>query len=261
MTPAWRFPPRSREIQLDERWSFVEKKEAHCTSAEAREGGAGDNWDHTAVDADHRLVLALVPGKRTGENCEQLVREVHRRTGGRTNLLFTSDEHAPYETAIAAVYAHEVPVARRPGPGRPPKPRRLLPPDLADATVRKTRRDGRVVQVVRTVVFGASAIAADRPSAVSQTINTAFVERNNGTARGQNSRLRRKTLGFSKDGNTHHAASFFTADSYNFCWPVRTLTPRTPAGCAPRTPAMSAGLAAHVWPLREWVLDPTFKPT
>ncbi|CAK0741004.1 hypothetical protein CCP3SC1_1250006 [Gammaproteobacteria bacterium] len=85
--------PQTREVQFDEKWSFVFKKEANCTP----EGeNCGDNWDHIAIDAESRLVLSVVPGKRTAENCLQLVEDVSKRTEGKTDLLLTSDEHAPY---------------------------------------------------------------------------------------------------------------------------------------------------------------------
>ena len=61
---------------------------------------AGDIWDHTAIDAESRLLISLVPGKRTSENCEKLVEDVKRRTGHREDMFFTSDEHAPYVKAI-----------------------------------------------------------------------------------------------------------------------------------------------------------------
>ena len=77
--------------------------------------------------------------KRTLENCQKIVGEVQQRTGGRTDLLLTSDEHAPYATAIEEAYHRLVPVAKRPGPGRPPKPRRVLPAELCYATVCKLR--------------------------------------------------------------------------------------------------------------------------
>ena len=167
----------------------------------------------------------MVPGKRTLENCQKIVGEVKQRTGGRTDLLLTSDEHAPYATAIEEAYHRLVPVAKRPGPGRPPKPRRVLPAELCYATVCKQREKGRVVQVRRSVVFGLACVLALLlgRSTVSQTINTAFVERNNGTDRRQNGRKHRKTYGFSKDAATHQAATYFIGYSYNFCWAVRTL--------------------------------------
>lgn len=202
----------------------------------------------------------MVPGKRTAEKCEQLVEEVKRRTDGRTDLLLTSDEHAPYKTAIEKAYAREVPQPRRAGPGRPRKPKRVMPEDLCYGTVRKTRKKGRVVEVVRTVVFGTAALLLTylARSTVSNTINTSFVERNNGTDRGQNGRKIRKTYGFSKDWDLHDALTFFVAYSYNFCWPVRTLRVKASDGAwQARTPAMAAGLADHVWTIEEWATYPS----
>ena len=67
----------------------------------------GDNWDHTAIDAEHRLLLSIVPGKRTSDQCDKVVAEVKKRTGNRTDLLLTSDEHASYKTAIEKAYSVE----------------------------------------------------------------------------------------------------------------------------------------------------------
>jgi hypothetical protein len=205
------------------------------------------------------LLLALEPGKRNGETCKRLIQQVHDRTGGRTDLLITSDEHAPYETAIHKVYGVEQPQPKRPGPGRPPKPKKVIPPELCYATVRKRREKGRIVEVVRTVVFGTLSVldALLKRSTASTTINTSFVERNNGTDRHQDSRKRRKTYGFSKDLVMHRAASYFIGYSYNFCWPVRTLRTQGPGGqWQARTPAMAAGLSDHVWTIEEWITYP-----
>jgi hypothetical protein len=205
------------------------------------------------------LLLALVPGKRDGPTCERLIRQVHDRTGGRADVLLTSDEHAPYETAIREVYGVATPRPRRPGPGRPPKPVKVVPPETCYATVRKRRVKGSVVEVVRTLVFGTLYLLGGslKRSTASTTINTSFVERNNGTDRHQNARKRRKTYGFSKDLVMHRAASYFIGYSYNFCWPVRTLRVRVGEGpWQVRTPAMAAGLSDHVWSTQEWITYP-----
>src|SRR5262249_29933422 len=157
-TRRWLFPPRTCEVQLDEKWSFVAKKEAHIQAGDPKEWG--DAWDHTAVDPEQRLLLAVVPGKRTLENCRKVVQEVKRRTGGRTDLLLTSDEHAPYATAIEEAYHELVAVPRRPGPGRPANPKRVMPAGLCYATVCKRREKGRVVEVKRTLVFGLACVLA-----------------------------------------------------------------------------------------------------
>ena len=259
----WRFPPATREIQFDERWSFVGKKEAHCDGNDPLDQLCGDDWDHTAVDPESRLLVSLVPGKRTAENCDKVVQDAKMRTGGRTDLLITTDEHAPYEAVIEKAYSVEVAQPKPPGPGRPPGPKREMPKDLCYATVRKTREKGRVVEVVCKLVFGTAVVLGWllSRSRVSRTINTSFVERNNGTDRGQNSRKARKSYCFSKDWDIHNAASYFIGFSYNFCWPVRTLRLKGADGhWQPRTPAMAAGLADHVWTTEEWVTYPAQGP-
>jgi len=252
--------PRTREVQLDEKWSFVgKKKEDESDEDDSVAPLCGQNWDHTAIDAESRLLLSLVPGRRTAGNCLKLIEDVKKRTEGRTNILITSDEHAPYASAIEQVYAEEVPQPKRPGPGRKPKPKKVMPEDLCYATVCKKREKGRVVQVVRTIVFGTALLLMSLlgASTASNTINTSFVERNNGTDRTQNARKVRKTYSFSKDWDLHNAASFFIGFSYNFCWPVRTLRQKDLEGnWQNRTPAMAAGLTDHIWSLEEWACYP-----
>ncbi|MEW6620988.1 MAG: hypothetical protein AB1422_16920, partial [bacterium] len=68
----------------------------------------GDEWDHTAVDPEHRLLLSLVCGKRTKENWCQVVEDVKKRTGGRTDLLITSDDYSAYTCAIEQSYSYEI---------------------------------------------------------------------------------------------------------------------------------------------------------
>jgi hypothetical protein len=115
------------------------------------------------------------------------------------------------------------------------------------------------VAVDRTVVLG-SQEAVDcvlKASACSRTINTSFVEHQDATARGQNARQSRRTYRFSKDWEIHEAMSYFTRDRYYFCWPVRTLRAHdAEGGWQQRTPAMSAGLADHIWSMHKWLTFP-----
>src|SRR4051794_22785625 len=257
MTRSWLFPPATREVQFDEIRAFVGKKQKNCDPADPGGDHKGDWWDHVAFDPEHKRVLAVVPGARVTEGVEEVVTEVKDRLDERSPAHLTSDEYPVYETVIEAVFS--TPVVAPPGPARPGRPpllpERRLDPGVTYATVRKERENNRVVAVRRTVVLGSQPAvdAALRASVCSRTINTSFVERQHATARGQNARQSRRTYRFSKDWEVHESMSYFTRYRYNFCWPVRTLRVRDAEGrWQERTPAMSAGLADHVWSLDEW---------
>ena len=116
---------------------------------------------------------------------------------------------------------------------------------------------GKIDDADETRLVRQAVDAALKSSVCSRTINTSFVERHHGTARGQNARQSRRTYRFSKDWEVHEAMSYFTRYRYNFCWPVRTLRVRGADGrWQERTPAMSAGLADHIWSLEEWLSFP-----
>jgi IS1 family transposase len=241
-------------------WSFVGKKQKNCDPLNPDDDHKGDWWDHVALDPEHKLVLAVVPGARVTESVEEVIDEVKDRLDGRPPGMMTSDEYPVYQTVIETAFSE--PAAEQPvtGPGR----RRLLPqrqldPGVIYATVRKQRENNRVVAVDRTIVLGALE-GVDRVlkgSACSRTINTSFVERQHGTARGQNARQSRRTYRFSKDWKVHESMSYFARYRYNFCWPVRTLRARDAEGhWQQRTPAMSAGLTDHIWSMHEWITFP-----
>src|SRR5262249_41168241 len=217
--------PETRELQMDEMGSFVAKKEKNCDEDDPADRFRGDCWDHVAFDPEHRLVVSVVPGERTAESVRELVDDVKGRLGGRTPELITTDEYSAYEVAILEAFGTEVVPPRTGKPGRPRKAYKVAPAGLRYATVHKTRKKGRVVDVATRVIFGtaASVQAALARSAVSRTVNTAFVERHNGTARNRDARKVRRTCCFSKDWWIHRAVTFFTTYSSNFCWPVRTL--------------------------------------
>ena len=112
---SWLFPPRTCEVQFDEKWSFVAKKQKNCDPANPADDHKGDWWDHVAYDPEHKLVLAVVPGARVTESVEEVVAEVQDRLADQPPALMTSDEYATYETAIATTFSEVLRTAR---PGR-----------------------------------------------------------------------------------------------------------------------------------------------
>lgn len=257
-------------MQLDEKWTFVGKKQKHCGGDEPHDGQSpddgrrpddhqGDCWDHVAFDAESKLVLSVIPGKRTAANTVALVQDVKKRLGNKPPALLTTDEYPPYRDAILDAFGDTVIPPPTGRPGRPKSPYKIPPANLNYATVHKTREKGRVVKIDYRMVFGAwaavqLALAASR---VSNHINTSFIERYNGTDRHRNARKARDTYRFSKDWQMHQAMTYLTMFSYNFCWPVRTLTTTDAGGRRhPRTPAIAAGLTDHVWTLDQWLRYP-----
>ncbi|NOY28029.1 MAG: helix-turn-helix domain-containing protein [Oligoflexia bacterium] len=237
------------ECQLDEMWSFVGKKEKNLDAFETLRGELGDAWIWIAFDAVNKVVLASVVGKRTQPHAVSLLEEVKRVTACMP-ALFSSDQLEQYTSALLQVYGTLVHPPRKPGPGRPPHPRLVPPPDLRYVQVVKQYKRSRVAKVTRKVVFGdheeVKAILAE--SIVSSKINTSYVERNNGTIRHMDARCNRKTYRFSKCVDNHLRQLDLTLAYYHLCRPHRTLTKRHGR---PTTPFIAAGLTDHVWTMGE----------
>jgi len=216
------FPPRTNEVQFDEEWAFVAKKEANCDRCDPADDHKGDYWDHVALDPEHRPVVSAIPGARTIENTEALVADFRRRTEGRLMDLMTSDDYPAYETAILHAYGETVTPPRTGKPGRPKASYRAAPPGPTYATVTERRERGRVVEIGTRVVSGTAAavLLALGRSRVGRAINTAFVERENATDRHRNARKARKTYRFSKDWRYHEAVTFLSLSS-----PEPSVTP------------------------------------
>jgi transposase-like protein len=107
--------PETRELQMDEKWAFVAKKEKNCDEDDPEDRLRGDCWDHVAFDPEHRLVVSVVPGARTAESVRELVGDVKERLGGLAPELITTDEYSPYEGAIRS-WRRSVPRWCRRGP-------------------------------------------------------------------------------------------------------------------------------------------------
>ena len=237
------------ECQLDEMWSFIGKKEKNLDPVEKLHKILGDAWIWIAFDAINKITLSYNIGKRTLPYAISLIEDVKRVTK-RIPHLFSSDQLDQYAKALLQVYGRIVYPDRKPGPGRPPNPRIVPAEDLNYVQVVKQYKKYRVVKVSRKVVFGdpkkIESILAE--SSVSEKINTAYVERNNGTIRHMDSRCVRKTFCFSKNKINHERQLALTLAYCHLCRPHKTLTKRHGH---PKTPFMAASLTNHVWSMGE----------
>jgi len=84
------------------------------------------------------------------------------------------------------------------------------------------------------------------------TINTAFIERLNGTFRQRLNSLARKTRTLVRKAETLEAGMYVVGCMYNFCDPHHSLRLKLSVGRSgyhwvQRTPAIAAGLTDHIW--------------
>lgn len=206
------------------------------------------------------MMVSVVQGpSRDQGTCDKLVEDFAARTKGEPPDLATTDEHAPYKNSLLKVYGQDYRPRRRSRRGRMRNLKKRRPGVMVYATVKKTRAMGRVVDVRTEVVLGTEAALAAvlEVSPCSSTVNTSFVERNNGTSRHFNSRKQRDTYGFSKRLAEHIAMSWLMVTHYNFCWPHRMLRVRDDdQHFTQRSPGMAAGIADHIWTIEELLSRP-----
>ncbi len=148
------------------------------------------------MDAVTKVWVGYMRGKRTDAVAAAMVAQVAERLIDPTAPLYTSDEHPAYLKALQTVAATE---------------NKGEDDAILYAVVNKTRKQGRVIEIKTEVALGTDAEVATRvtESPASFHINTSFVERFNLSARQENRRGQRKTLGFSKEGGRVDAQPHF----------------------------------------------------
>jgi hypothetical protein len=88
-------------------------------------------------------------------------------------------------------------------------------------------------------------------------LNTAFIERLNGTMRERLASLTRKCRHAARRLEALHSGMYLLGTTYNFCWihhelsAVRDAATGKRHASLKRTPAMAAGLTDHVWSVYE----------
>jgi len=255
------------QVQLDELWTFVRKKERMLKAWEMLHSEWGDTWVWVAFDPVHKLVIAVLVGERTEEEAVGFLARLRARLAAACQPLLTSDSLPHYVEAILQAFGVWVQPRRNGDRGRFPKPRQVPAEGLKYATVHKERQKGRVVSVTTRIVYGRTEEIQALVEAVGHKINTSFVERINLTLRHLLSRLHRKTLCFSKQREylVHHlhlALTYYHFARYHASLrvalpePLPTRGSGSPKQWQPRTPAMAAGLTDHRWSLRELLMCP-----
>lgn len=203
-----------QEIQIDELWGFIGKKQGHLTADD--DYTKGDVWTFCAIDADSKLVPSYKVGKRTSATAIAFITDLASRLNNRIQL--SSDALAAYAEAVEQVFgsaidygqivkSYEIVESKAPQ-------RRYSPPEL--------------VKVSKKWIAG-------RPN--PNLISTSYVERLNATTRHHMKRLARLTLAFSKKLENFEAAVGLHFFYYNFCKVHKSIR------C---TPAMAANVERSI---------------
>jgi len=165
--------------------------------------------------------------------------------------LLLVDDYAPYRTAILQIFGQIKYRRRRRRRGRKCRPSLKPPPGLLVGIVQKVRDDsGNLVKVSRRAFAGTvkQIEARIRELGIGTRINTSHIERLNGTLRGQQARLTRRTQNGSRRSDLLQKGLHIWRDLYNWV--------RIHSSLEGRTPAMALGLADHLWSVVEYVCHP-----
>jgi IS1 family transposase len=204
-----------RQLQFDEIWGFIGKKERHCTPDDSLE--LGDVWTFCAIDADTKIVPSFKCGKRDLATANAFVSDVASRMRNRVQI--SSDALRAYVDAIEMTFGADVDFAQ------------IIKTYVTDDSHIPERR------------FSAPEIVITEKKSVSgfpdlRLASTSHVERLNGTTRLHMRRLTRLTYAFSKKLENFNAAVALHFAYYNFV--KRHITLRA-------TPAMAAGIERNFW--------------
>jgi IS1 family transposase len=208
-----------KQIQCDEIWAFCYAKAKNVPEEHKGEFGYGDVWTWTAIDADTKLVPSWLVGERNLQACWTFMEDLRDRMAGRIQL--STDAHSTYRGVVGLVFKGDVDWAQiiKEYQSQQVAPGRYSPPICTG--IRTRTRLGE----------------PDRDK-----ISTSYVERQNLTMRMQIRRFTRLTNAHSKKVQNHAAAVAIHFMHYNFGRANQAL-----ANPYPRTPAMAAGVADHIW--------------
>lgn len=203
------------EIQIDELWGFVGKKQKHLT--ENDDLTKGDVWTFCGIDSDSKVVPCYRVGKRDRETANAFVADLASRMANRIQL--SSDGLPAYLEAVEQAFGADVDFGQI-----------VKSYESTESTAPQRRYSpARLVSVKKHRMIG-------KPR--RSLISTSYVERLNGTTRHHMKRLARLTLAFSKKLENFEAAVGLHFFYYNFCKIHSSIK------C---TPAMAANVERSIW--------------
>ena len=211
-------------VEADEIWSYCYAKNKNVPEQFKGTPGYGDVWTFTAICADTKLIPTWLVGERTSDDAEVFLRDLASRMAGRIQL--STDGHHMYSATVAQAFGQDVDWAQ------------IQKHYASDPAAKGGKYSPAICTGTKRVPM--------KGDPDPDRISTSYVERQNLTMRMGMRRFTRLTNGFSKKVENLAQAVSLHFLYYNFARPHAAL--KDPY---PRTPAMAAGVADHVWTLKE----------
>ena len=211
-------------------------------------------WMGLAVMVSTRLFLGgVVSPTRDRDLTDTLLAMVKACCRPLCAILVCTDGFAAYANSIRRAFREKV--ARH---GKPGRCRLQAWPEVLIGTVINHTKKKHVVEVVRRMTQGGLEAAEKLLSASKggTVLNTAFIERLNGTFRQRMACLTRRCRHAARQIASLDAGMWLVGCTYNFCFPHHELSRRLAktqgrGTDALITPAMASGLTDHIWSIRE----------
>ena len=205
-------------------------------------------WMGLAMMVSTRLwVAGVVSRNRDTKLADRLLHQVRACSQPLRALLMCTDGWAAYPNSIRRAFREKVKAVA--GRGRT---RLQAWPEVFIATIIKRTAKKRVVAVTRRMAQGTleQASALLQQSQGGTVLNTAFIERLNGTMRERLASLTRKCRHAAHRLEALETGMYLIGCTYNLCFPHHELSRAKHVGF-PCTPAMASGLTDHIWSLWE----------
>ncbi len=205
-------------------------------------------WMGLAMMVSTRLWLGgVVQRSRDRSLADRLMQQVRRCAVCLRPLLVLTDGWSAYPGSIRRAFREKVKCTQ--GVGRACL---QVWSELHIGTVIQCTQNKRVVEVTRRMAHGLLAQAEKllMQSQGGSVLNTAFIERLNGTFRERLANLTRKSRHAARRLQALEAGMYVIGCSYNFCFAHHELSKANHWGMA-CTPAMASGLTDHVWSMCE----------